>query len=93
MNDDMMHIRISIMKIWDVTVGIVLGELFDGLEYHDVPMHACHDGVVLDVKKDLSRCILRLAQILAIRLWRRWTCVAWCRSCPPNHAWCRRCGW
>jgi hypothetical protein len=35
-------------------VGIVLGELFDGLEYLDVPMHACLGGTVLDGKKKLS---------------------------------------
>jgi hypothetical protein len=72
-------------------VGIVLGELFDGLEYLDVPMHACRGGAVLDVKKKLSRSMLRLAQILAIPLWRRWSCGAWCRGCPPHHAWYRRC--
>jgi hypothetical protein len=63
-------------------VGVVLGELFDGLEYLDVPMHTCCGGAVLDVKKKLSRAMLRLAQILAIPLW-RWSYGAWCR-------WCRR---
>jgi hypothetical protein len=74
-------------------VGVVLGEPFDGPDYHDVQMHACRDGAVLDVNMSLIRSMLRLAQILAMPLWRLWSCMAWCRGCPPHLAWCRRCGW
>jgi hypothetical protein len=62
-----LHVVDAILKVVEEDhVGIVLGELFDGLEYHDVQMHACCGGAVLDVKKSLSQSILRLAQILVV---------------------------